>query len=110
MSENSKVSHISVTPAVDEEDIVIQAGAVPESDVSSVHYGISEEISEEQPEVTSSTPTASQPSSQSKTKTDDYHETTLEDIKSSTMPLMQKIIIVVALIAVIAFIVVYILP
>ncbi len=37
------------------------------------------------------------------TKKDDYHETTLEDLKTTKMSMMQKVIIVVAIVAVIAF-------
>lgn len=116
MSDGKKFEHIKVSAADD--DIVIQAG-IPDAsqqkceDMLSAKdiqaHGHSPEASDVS-DAAESTPSseaiegASGKRSHAPSASDDgYHETTLEDIKSSKMSVMQKAIIAIAVVAVIAF-------
>lgn len=74
------MKHITVTPAEDDEVIVV--GAEP-----------ARETTDEKPE--------------RRPKPDEYHETTLEDLQSTSMPLAQKIVIIAAVICIIGALVYY---
>ncbi len=121
MSESSQFKHIKISA---DDDIVIQAGipsqpsqdeahehgfaseAEPTSSMSSPSSDTAEEVAGDRV----SEPIGSDGSSGSavskkveKKKAEDYHETTLEDIKGSKMSSTQKVIIVLAVLAIIAF-------
>lgn len=99
-------SRITVTPA-EEEDIVIMAGAVPAAAASVA------EAPEEEASAVSSTegaPTAEAAASERKSsRKEAYRETTLEDLQSTGVSRMQKAIIALAVVAIAAFIVWYVL-
>lgn len=110
MADQTDFKHITVNPG-DADDVVIQAGIVdagagadpldrgstrcePEDDV---RPGPAAAAHDGEPRSAASEPTPSSPSA--------YHETTLEDIKSSKMPKTQIIVIALALVAIAAFVI-----
>lgn len=99
--------HIKVTPA-EEQEVVIHAGAQRQPTVSEVPSAHEEASAgprdADQAEASHARP---QPPSQAQQPQDGYHATTLQDIKGSKMPKTQVAIIVVAVCAIIAFIVWY---
>lgn len=112
MNEKNSFNHIKVTPS-EEEDVVIRAGIsqddvrYPADDIAPA-YDRSEQ--DEKPATgerieADSFDSARSTSSSSERKKDAYKETTLEDIKDSKMPTVQIAIIVIAILAVIAFVV-----
>ena len=123
MADSKGFSHITVTPD-DDEDVVIQAGVVTADDAPYDDEVVEEEVIEEEPEAE---PEAEEPESgpagdfDSEAATeparpatvppadDGYHETTLDDLASTKMSTTQKAVIVVALLAIIAFVVWYVL-
>lgn len=123
MANPQEFSHITVT--ADEDDVVIQAGAVEETvveeapaaevddareedlesapeDVSSAS-GRNAEVpaSSEAASASATTPTA--PTAREKADAASFRETTLDDLESTRMSTTQKAIIVVAVLGVIAF-------
>ena len=123
MANPQEFSHITVT--ADEDDVVIQAGAVEEAvveeapaaevddareedlesapeDVSSAS-GCNAEVpaSSEAASASATTPTA--PTAREKADAASFRETTLDDLESTRMSTTQKAIIVVAVLGVIAF-------
>lgn len=123
MANPQEFSHITVT--ADEDDVVIQAGAVGEAvveeapaaevddareedlesapeDVSSAS-GRNAEVpaSSEAASASATTPTA--PTAREKADAASFRETTLDDLESTRMSTTQKAIIVVAVLGVIAF-------
>lgn len=123
MANPQEFSHITVT--ADEDDVVIQAGAVEEAvveeapaaevddareedlesapeDVSSAS-GRNAEVpaSSEAASASATTPTA--PTAREKADAASFRETTLDDLESTRMSTTQKAIIVVAVLGVIAF-------
>ena len=88
--------HIAVT-AAEEDDFVIRAG------VSDQHEPEPEPEPEEQEEAES----ADSAEMVVDEKTDTYHETTLEDLNSTQMPLAQKIVIAAAIVCIIGAVIYY---
>lgn len=117
MANPQEFSHITVT--ADEDDVVIQAGAVEETVVEEAPAAEVDDAREEDlesaPEDVSSasgcnaevpassetTPTA--PTAREKADAASFRETTLDDLESTRMSTTQKAIIVVAVLGVIAF-------
>lgn len=95
VSNNDGFSHIAVTPD-DGDDVVIEAGSRPRAQERSA--GDSDPRRGRPAEADPPQPAGGR---------DGYRETSLEDLKGAPMPLMQKAIIAVALIGVIAFAVYY---
>jgi hypothetical protein len=114
MTEDSKFKKISVN-AAPEEDVVIYAGnnknnvdLSAQADVSVEPENATTDVSDEQFCETQNVDDAvlvEHQSSANKSKHNDYHETTLEDIEASKMSSMQKAVIIVAVIAVVAFLI-----
>lgn len=118
MAENKAFSHITVN-ADDDDDVVIKAGIVadgvadadafpsePEPAAEPAGEEAVEEIDEpagdsEPAEEPAPAPAAAHPAPSA----DGYRETTLEDIESSKMGTVQKAVIVVALLGIVAFVV-----
>lgn len=119
-SDTPKFSHITVS-ADDEDDIVIHAGAreiaaeSAQKTAAPVHEEEATEKAapasqadapaEESPASDSDTSDASEEKSTSRDK--DYHATTLEDLEGSSMSTMQKVIFALAIVALAAFVVYY---
>lgn len=123
MANPQEFSHITVT--ADEDDVVIQAGAVEEAVVEEAPAAEVDDAREEDPEsapedvspasgrnaevpassetasASATTPTA--PTAREKADAASFHETTLDDLESTRMSTTQKAIIVVAVLGVIAF-------
>ena len=123
MANPQEFSHITVT--ADEDDVVIQAGAVEEAVVEEAPAAEVDDAREEDPEsapedvssasgrnaevpasseaasASATTPTA--PTAREKADAASFRETTLEDLESTRMSTTQKAIIVVAVLGVIAF-------
>ena len=111
--------HIAVT-AAEEDDFVIRAGVpeqpatVPEPEpedleklepVDPSEVEVDEEP-ESKPEVEPE-PTPAPARKPSAKREDTYHETTLEDLNSTQMPLAQKIVIVAAIVCIIGAVIYY---
>lgn len=104
-------SHISVT-SDDEDDVVIVAGAptrpssrpAPAASQAQAAPTAPHVQVEAAPEEPAPAPDKAAPA---RGKTDAYQETTLDDLAESKMSAMQKAIIVVAIVAIIAFVVYY---
>lgn len=125
MAQTQKYQHIKVTPRHDD-DIVIHAGIKPEEaniDHDRADQGSSDKkivvdegaSIEPSPSVSTSSVQKKSVSSPSKKvhtpkqhQSSDYKPTSLEDIRSSKMPRAQIIVIVLALLALAAFIVWYV--
>ena len=120
MANPQEFSHITVT--ADEDDVVIQAGAVEEAVVEEAPAAEVDDAREEDPEsapedvssasgrnaeVPASSETASTsattPTAREKADAASFRETTLDDLESTRMSTTQKAIIVVAVLGVIAF-------
>lgn len=123
MANPQEFSHITVT--ADEDDVVIQAGAVEEAVVEEAPAAEVDDAREEDPEsapedvssasgrnaeVPASSETASAsataptaPTAREKADAASFRETTLDDLESTRMSTTQKAIIVVAVLGVIAF-------
>lgn len=123
MANPQEFSHITVT--ADEDDVVIQAGAVEETVVEEAPAAEVDDAREEDPEsapedvssasgrnaevpasseaalASATTPTA--PTAREKADAASFRETTLDDLESTRMSTTQKAIIVVAVLGVIAF-------
>lgn len=117
MANPQEFSHITVT--ADEDDVVIQAGAVEETVVEEAPAAEVDDAREEDPESapedvssasgcnaevpasSETTPTA--PTAREKADAASFRETTLDDLESTRMSTTQKAIIVVAVLGVIAF-------
>lgn len=106
MADHGNYSHIKVN-AGEEEDIVIQAGQPAFRHDNSSQEGNKAVEGMDEPKGSSPEPHVEEApiseSSQKPKKDDGYHPTTLEDIESYKAPLVQKIVIAVALIALVAF-------
>ena len=123
MANPQEFSHITVT--ADEDDVVIQAGAVEETvveeapaaevddareedlesapeDVSSAS-GRNAEVPASSEAVSASATTPTAPTAREKADAASFRETTLDDLESTRMSTTQKAIIVVAVLGVIAF-------
>ena len=122
MANPQEFSHITVT--ADEDDVVIQAGAVEEAVVEEAPAAEVDDAREEDPEsapedvssasgrnaevpasseaasASATTPTA--PTAREKADAASFRETTLDDLESTRMSTTQKAIIVVAVLGVIA--------
>lgn len=117
MANPQEFSHITVT--ADEDDVVIQAGAVEEAVVEEAPAAEVDDAREEDPEsapedvssasghnaeVPASSATApTAPTAREKADAASFRETTLDDLESTRMSTTQKAIIVVAVLGVIAF-------
>ncbi len=121
MANPQEFSHITVT--ADEDDVVIQAGAVEEAVVEEAPAAEVDDAREEDPEsapedvssasgrnaeVPASSEAASAssettPTAREKADAASFRETTLDDLESTRMSTTQKAIIVVAVLGVIAF-------
>lgn len=121
MANPQEFSHITVT--ADEDDVVIQAGAVEETVVEEAPAAEVDDAREEDPEsapedvssasgrnaeVPASSEAASAssettPTAREKADAASFRETTLDDLESTRMSTTQKAIIVVAVLGVIAF-------
>lgn len=117
MANPQEFSHITVT--ADEDDVVIQAGAVEEAVVEEAPAAEVDDAREEDPESapedvssasgrnaevpasSATTPTA--PTAREKADAASFRETTLDDLESTRMSTTQKVIIVVAVLGVVAF-------
>lgn len=117
MANPQEFSHITVT--ADEDDVVIQAGAVEEAVVEEAPAAEVDDAREEDPESapedvssapgrnaevpasSETTPTTS--TAREKADAASFRETTLDDLESTRMSTTQKAIIVVAVLGVIAF-------
>lgn len=117
MANLQEFSHITVT--ADEDDVVIQAGAVEEAVVEEAPAAEVDDAREEDlesagadassasahnaevPASSETTPTA--PTAREKADAASFRETTLDDLESTRMSTTQKAIIVVAVLGVIAF-------
>lgn len=132
MSENNRFNHIKVSPA-EEEDVVIYAGApttesqdapsgeshgaphaggkdIPSDYLDTALEDEVEDVSAFEGPTARDTRVPQEPSSDvpthaARSNNDSYQETTLEDIEGSKMSVTQKVIIVIAVLAVIAFVV-----
>lgn len=103
MADQTQFRHITVNAADD--DVVIYAGAHESAgEASEARAHAADPLSEPaQPTVKASEACEElQPR-----EADDYHETTLADIRASKMPAMQKAIIAIAVVAIAAFAVWY---
>lgn len=117
MANPQKFSHITVT--ADEDDVVIQAGAVEETVVEEAPAAEVDDAREEDLESAgadassasahnaevpaSSETTLTTPTAREKADAASFRETTLDDLESTRMSTTQKAIIVVAVLGVIAF-------
>lgn len=118
MANPQEFSHITVT--ADEDDVVIQAGAVEEAVVEEAPAAEVDDAREEDPESApedvssasgrnaeaasaSSETTPTTPTAREKADAASFRETTLDDLESTRMSTTQKAIIVVAVLGVIAF-------
>lgn len=123
MANPQEFSHITVT--ADEDDVVIQAGAVEEAVVEEAPAAEVDDAREEDPEsapedvssasgrnaevpasseaVSASATTPTAPTAREKADAASFRETTLDDLESTRMSTTQKAIIVVAVLGVIAF-------
>lgn len=105
MAEAQRFSHIKVSDA--EDDIVIQAGAVPPCEPAPAAAEPEPEPAPiAEPAPASAPAPAKEPAPRPK-RADAYRETTLEDLESSKMGTAQKAVIVLAVLGVIAFVVWY---
>ena len=114
MANESKFTHISVS-VDDDDDFVIEAGAssVSANEVQPAAMPEPEVVPE--PELQSASASAVQPvvapesevASASKPAVKGYHETTLADLEGEKMSGMQKGVIVAAVLAIVAFVVWY---
>ena len=122
MNEGKEFNHIKITPP-QEEDVVIHAGTsrsvdpMASADVGPDAAPIASDIASDEPApIHAASPSVRSDSgkadgdssnadarSRSKKAAKQYKETTLEDIESSKMSTTQKVIIVIAILAVIAF-------
>lgn len=123
MANPQEFSHITVT--ADEDDVVIQAGAVEEAVVEEAPAAEVDDAREEDPESApedvssasgrnaevpaSSATTPTIPTAREKADAASFRETTLDDLESTRMSTTQKAIIVVAVLGVIAFVAWYLL-
>lgn len=120
MANPQEFSHITVT--ADEDDVVIQAGAVGEAVVEEAPAAEVDDAREEDlesagadassasahnaevPASSETTPTApTAPTAREKADAASFRETTLDDLESTRMSTTQKAIIIVAVLGVIAF-------
>lgn len=121
MANPQEFSHITVT--ADEDDVVIQAGAVEEAVVEEAPAAEVDDAREEDPESApedvssasgrnaevpasseaASASSATTPTAREKADAASFRETTLDDLESTRMSTTQKAIIVVAVLGVIAF-------
>lgn len=123
MANPQEFSHITVT--ADEDDVVIQAGAVEEAVVEEAPAAEVDDAREEDPEsapedvssasgrnaevpasseaASASATTSTAPTAREKADAASFRETTLDDLESTRMSTTQKAIIVVAVLGVIAF-------
>lgn len=106
MAGQTDFKHITVNPAEDD-DIVIQAGAP--SDATSRHSDAPIRHSEQSEEslAPQKSPQNPAPQSPKPASSKEYRATTLEDIQSFKMSRTQIVIIVLALAAIVAFVVWY---
>lgn len=123
MANPQEFSHITVT--ADEDDVVIQAGAVEEAVVEEAPAAEVDDAREEDLESAgadassasahnaevsaSSATTPTTPTAREKADAASFRETTLDDLESTRMSTTQKAIIVVAVLGVIAFVAWYLL-
>ncbi|MBR3182602.1 MAG: SURF2 Surfeit locus protein 2 [Eggerthellaceae bacterium] len=98
MTQGESFKHITVT-APEEDDVVIFAGATP-AEEPEAHESIEEPAEVSEPVVQPQT-AAPMPAAPAKPKADTYHETTLDDLTSTPMPLAQRIVIVAAIVCII---------
>lgn len=126
MAETKGFSHITVT-SDDDDDVIIQAGIVeeaPADDGETVFEAAGEDeearaveavegdevVAIEPAPEPAVAPEPKAPATSAKpAKGDGYRETTLEDIQSSKMSSAQKVVIVVAIVGILAFVAWYVL-
>lgn len=123
MANPQEFSHITVT--ADEDDVVIQAGAVEEAVVEEAPAAEVDDAREEDPEsapedvssasgrnaevpasseaASASETTPTTPTAREKADAASFRETTLDDLESPRMSTTQKAIIVVAVLGIVAF-------
>lgn len=117
MANPQEFSHITVT-ADDDDDVVIQAGAVDAAgdaeaevdktvveDADGAPEAFAEGVveSDSAPDAPEAADAEAHPASQARANDAGYHETTLDDLESTKMSTTQKVIIVLAVLGVIAF-------
>ena len=120
MANPQEFSHITVT--ADEDDVVIQAGAVEEAVVEEAPAAEVDDAREEDLESAGAdassasahnaevpASSATTPTTREKADAASFRETTLDDLESTRMSTTQKAIIVVAVLGVIAFVAWYLL-
>lgn len=105
MAEAQRFSHIKVSDA--EDDIVIQAGAVPPCEPAPTAAEPEPEPAPVAEPAPSSAPAPAEEPAPRPKHADAYRETTLEDLESTKMGTAQKAVIVLAVLGVIAFVVWY---
>ena len=111
MAQGEGFKHITVT-APEDEDVVIHAGIADTELV--LEPAVTEAENVEVPEQPLPPELQDKPKSEpvpqpkaTRKPKDDYHETTLEDLQGSPMPLMQKIVIVAAIVCIIGAVIYY---
>ena len=119
MAQGEGFKFITVT-APEEDDVVIVAGAVgehgqpetpeptPAPEPELAPESASEPVLEPAPAPAPAPAPTSKPKSRSKpTRSDDYRETTLEDLEQGPMPLAQRIVIIAAIVCIIGAVIYY---
>ena len=102
------MKHITVTPAEDDEVIVVGAEPARETTREPAYETTREPARETTRETTDETTRETTDEKPERhPKPDEYHETTLEDLQSTSMPLAQKIVIIAAVICIIGALVYY---
>ena len=112
MADDKTFSHITIS-ADDEDDFVIQAGARAVRPASATRP-TAEKVPPERSSARdkpaqgrAATGSSSEVEESATADKDTYQETTLEDLKGTSMPAMQKVILVVALLLVVGFVAYY---
>lgn len=113
VNKGNTFSHITVSTD-DEDDVVIQAGIREEpvsADVSSDQETCAPGQNEPAPSVGSGSvaddDSTEEATPASHTREESYHETRLEDLKDIPMPVIQKVIILIAVVSIIGVVVYY---
>lgn len=104
MTKTQEPRHIRINAHDDE--VVIYAGQAKEED-GTVHGPASEAVAEAQVQGDDTARSGETAPPASKDSRDEYRATTLEDLNSSKMSTTQKVIIVLAVISILAFIIWY---
>lgn len=107
MADRTRFKHIKVDAASD--DVVIYAGAHPAAQPSVGEASLTTgEAASAADGSSASSASAENRNAQASNPSDDYRETTIQDIRASRMPAMQKAIIAIAVLAIAAFVIWYV--